>query len=74
MAAIRRPLWYPPTVMDKEANAILAIRTRVRPAVGGGSPNKWVTPVPASAGTPISGSATINGGSFALRGDKKNFA
>jgi hypothetical protein len=75
MPAIQRPLWYPPTVMDREAERILAIRVRTRPAVGGGTPNRWVTPVPASAGTQVSGSATINGGAFSLRGgDKNNFA
>jgi hypothetical protein len=75
MAAIQRPVWYPPTVMDREAAQILAIRVRTRPAVNGGTPGKWITPTPASAGSRVPSAQVINGGAFSLRsGDKNNFA
>jgi hypothetical protein len=58
MPAIQRPLYYPETLMDREAKQILAIRTRVRTAVGGGARGHFVKPTPASAGMRAPGSAS----------------
>jgi hypothetical protein len=62
MPAIQRPVWYPPTVMDREASQLLAIRVRTRPAVGGGRPGQFVT-APVVSGLKAPGSAKIGGGS-----------
>lgn len=65
MPAIQKPLYYPPTLMDREANQILAIRTRVRTAVGGGARGHFVKPTPASAGMRAPGSTgNPPGGTF----------
>lgn len=76
MAAIQRPLYYPPTLMDREANAILRIRVRTRPAIGGGARGQFVKPTPASAGMRAPGNpANIPGGVFQPAGtDNDKFA
>jgi hypothetical protein len=58
MPAIQKPLYYPLTLMDREANQILSIRSRVRVPVGGGARGQFVKPVPATAGMRAPGSTS----------------
>lgn len=64
MPLFQKPVFYPPTVMDREAAAILSIRVRTRPPVGGGGANHFLPITPATAGSRVSGGARIQGGTF----------
>lgn len=63
MPLFQKPVYYPPTVMDKEAGAVLAIRVRTRTPPGGGARNQFL-PAGSTAGMRVRNGATINGGSF----------
>lgn len=63
MPLFQKPVFYPPTVMDKEAGAVLAIRVRTRPPAGGGRVGQFLS-AGSTAGTRVSGSARIQGGSI----------
>lgn len=62
MPLFQKPVFYPPTVMDREAGQVLAIRVRTRTPPGGGAVGQFL-PVAALAGEKVRG-ARINGGSI----------
>jgi hypothetical protein len=63
MPLFQKPVYYPPTVMDREAGQVLSIRVRTRTPPGGGARGQFLEPG-STAGMRVRNGASIQGGSF----------